>query len=43
MEMNIVSLIIFIQICYVHIQPQVLDKKHSYILFGAELPQVFTK
>ena len=43
MEMNIISFIIFIQIYYVHSQPQGLDKKHSYILFGAELAQVFIK
>ena len=33
----------FIQIYYVHIQPQVLDKEHSYSLFGAELVQVLIK
>ena len=43
MEMNIISLIIFIQIYYVHIQTQVSDKKYSYILYGAELGQVFIK
>ena len=34
---HLLSWIIFIQIYYVHIQPQVLDKKYSYILYGAEL------